>query len=78
MEIVSELFRWSEVKTNLKETIHLCMHCVVSRTGKPIPRPFSIVSHESEPHGEVHADFWNIALAEQCEMRYSARKKTRT
>ena len=57
MSIVSENYWWDELETDVNEFVNHCLHCLVSRTGKSIPRPLGHALHGSRPNEVIHADF---------------------
>lgn len=50
-------WRWSTLADDTREFVADCIHCMMSKTGKKIPRPVSETLHATKPNEVVHFDF---------------------
>ena len=55
--ISGESFWWPNLKESVRQSLKTCLHCMVSRSGKLIPRPLGTVSHRSRPNELLHMDY---------------------
>lgn len=47
---------WEGMKADIKEFIHSCIYCIISRNSEQISRPASTALHGERPNEGVHAD----------------------
>ena len=57
MSIILEGFWCSSIKQDTSEFVGLCLHRMITRAGKVIPRPMSHALHGERPNEVLHADF---------------------
>lgn len=55
--IVAESFWWPTVAADADELVRSCLHCIVTRSGKVVPRPLGSALHGSTPNEVVHMDY---------------------
>lgn len=48
---------WSTIDEDVAAFIHNCIHCIMAKTGKRIPRPLSTTLHATFPNQVVHFDY---------------------
>jgi len=57
ISVIKEKFYWDTIDQDVREFINLCFHCIVTRTGKKIPRPLMSTLHASRPNEILHFDY---------------------
>ncbi|KAF0707228.1 hypothetical protein AaE_013713 [Aphanomyces astaci] len=55
-ESVSEVFEWTTLKTDVKNFVTACLHCMVV-DGESIPRPWGEALHATKPNELIHFDW---------------------
>jgi len=57
MSIIQEDFWWSTLAQDVSKLVRGCYHCIITRTGKVVPRPLGHAIHGARPNEVVHMDF---------------------
>ena len=55
--IVAETFWWETMKDDVAQFVKDCLHCITTRTGSVIPRPFGTALHADRPNEVLHMDY---------------------
>lgn len=55
--IVCGDFEWRDIKRDVREFAKECPHCIVSKTGRRLPRPLVTALHRQKPNKVVYMDF---------------------
>lgn len=66
---ISEYY-WKNLKENLRDFAQNCIHCIITNTGKRVPRPLSTALHGRRPNEVVHMDFLYIGAAKETDLKY--------
>ncbi len=48
---------WHGIKQDLKQFLSHCLHCLVTRPGERIPRPFAETTHATKTNQVIHFDY---------------------
>ena len=48
---------WSHMESHVREFVRQCLHCVDTRAGEIVPRPYVDTVHGTTPGEVVHFDF---------------------
>ena len=51
---------WSHMESHVREFVRQCLHCVDTRAGEIVPRPYGDTVHGTTPGEVVHLDFLYI------------------
>ena len=57
LSIIKEKFTWGSLSHDSKVFVRACIHCIGSRSGDRIPRPFLNTLHASKPNELTHFDY---------------------
>jgi len=57
ISIIKEKFFWKRMGDDVRTFVKQCFHCIVTRTGKKIPRPLMSTLHASRPNEILHFDY---------------------
>ena len=57
LSILKEDFYWKSMKEDVAEFVRGCLHCLVSRSGEIIPRPYGHGLHGRYPNEVIHVDY---------------------
>lgn len=55
--ILKENFHWQTMDKDVRKFVQQCLHCMITRTGKLIPRPLAHAIHGQKPNEVIHMDF---------------------
>lgn len=55
--IIKESFTWVNLEKDMKTFISQCVHCITTRAGNMVPRPFSSALHGTKPNEVIQMDF---------------------
>lgn len=55
--IAMEQYIWSTMKSDCREFVQQCLHCMTAASGEKIPRPLSSTVHGSRPNEVIHFDY---------------------
>ena len=55
--ILRENFIWDNMREDVVNFVRGCIHCLVSRTGETVPRPFGHALHAERPNEILHIDY---------------------
>ncbi|RAN85649.1 hypothetical protein B5P41_33830, partial [Bacillus sp. SRB_28] len=58
--LLQEQFHWKSMIDDVTSICNLCLHCIPTRGGKRIPRPFGEACHGTRPNQVLHFDFMYI------------------
>ena len=55
--VLRETFFWNELDKDVEVFVGQCFHCILTRSGKLIPRPLATALHGERPNEVLHMDF---------------------
>ena len=54
---------WPGMESQVRDFVHQCLHCVDSRAGEVVPRPYGATVHGTAPGDVVHFDFLYVGAS---------------
>lgn len=55
--VIRENFLWKGLAADVRSFVQGCLHCICTRTGEVVPRPFGHGLHATKPNEELRLDF---------------------
>jgi len=57
VDAITSKYYWDNLTTDVKAFVADCLLCILSKSGRKIPRPLSMTTHASKPGQILHFDF---------------------
>lgn len=68
--VILEDFHWKGLKGDVQKFVASCIHCIVSRSGKLVPRPLASALHATSPNEILHVDYLYMGSSTERDLQY--------